>query len=135
MTTNRSRARLVALVSLVLETAIAFATLGLIILSAPIILILAAQTARFAAATGWRGFQFSEFLEVIGLDPNAAAKLYPGVGNIVDWPAALVLGTPALALLALIALLSRANRRQRARIARLQQAALIEDIAKKLEAK
>src|SRR5262245_53975103 len=135
MTTKRALVRIrIELVSSVLECGIAIATLGLIILAAPILLILAAQVERFATAGEWRGFQFSEFLEVIGVDPNSAAELSPVVPGVMEWPATLLLATAALALVLLIVVLGRANRRQRARITGLRQAALIEDIERKLKA-
>ena len=122
------------LVSLFLEFAVAIAALAILAIAAPIILIFAAQLDRLATKGNWRGFAFSEFLDVLGVAPSALAdESRQSTAFILTLPAALVLSLAALILCLVAYGLFRLIRRERTRLVRMQQHALIEDIERKLE--
>jgi hypothetical protein len=124
------------LVSLLLECAIAVAVLAAFMMSFPMTLILASQLNRLATTGDWREFRFSEFLDVLRIDPSSLqGEAQPIAGFFLALPAALLLLLAALALCLLAGVLHRLNRRERARFGGMQQSAMIKDIERKLEAR
>jgi hypothetical protein len=134
MTLRRALVRIRhGLVSLLLESAIAVTVLTALIVAAPLIVILAAQLHGLATTGQWRGFQVSELLDVLRVDPETLATRPDSVaGFVLLLPASLVLFTATLAFCVLAAILHRANRRVCARLYSMQQSALIEDIERQL---
>jgi hypothetical protein len=134
MTIKRALARLrYELVSLFLECGFAIAALAIAAVALPAILILAAQFARLASTGSWRGFAFSELIEVLRVDASALSdESRQFTAFILALPATLVLLVAALVLCLLAYGLRRLIRREHTRLARTQQHALIEDIERKL---
>jgi hypothetical protein len=121
--------------SLLLECVMAAALLAALMAAIPLAVIIAAQLHGLATTGQWRGFQVSEFLDVLHIDPGI---FFPGdsektVGSLLALPASLVLFTTTLFLCVLAGLLHRLNRRERARFLGVQQSALIKDIERELE--
>jgi hypothetical protein len=123
-------------VSLLLECAIAVATLAAFLMSVPMILILASQLNRLAMTGDWREFPFSEFLELVRIDPSSLQGETQAIAKFfLALPATLLLLLAALALCLLAGVLHRLNKRERARFGGMQQSAMIKDIERKLEAR
>lgn len=136
MTPRRIFARIrYELVSLLLECAIAVAVLTATMISAPMILILAAQMDRLTTTGDWRGFRFSEFLDVLRIDPSAILGELPIAGFFLALPATLILFPSALALCLLAGVFHRLNRREKVKFDNMRKSAMIRDIERKLKAR
>ena len=120
-------------VSLLLECVIVIAVLAALIAIIPMVLILAAQLNGLATTGNWRGFQFSEFLEVLRIDLSGPGDTQPVAGLLLALPATLLLFLATVALCLLAGVLHLLNRRERARFDATRLNALIEDIERKLE--
>jgi hypothetical protein len=122
------------LASLFLECGFAVAVLAALPITALIIFILGAQFLRLATTGDWRGFAFSEFIDVLQLDPSVLFTASDHIDKFVlSLPATLVLSVAAAAFCLLAGVARRLNRRERARFVGKQQHALIEDIERKLQ--
>src|SRR5689334_3304949 len=96
MPPRRALARLrYALVSLLSEFAIAAAVLAILIAAVPLAVMLAARLTGWATTGPWRGFQLSELLDVLKIDPGSLPAM---AGSLLPAPAALVLFTGILFL-------------------------------------
>jgi hypothetical protein len=134
MTTRRALARIrYQLVSLLLECAMAAAVLAMIIAIVPMVLILAAQLHGLATTGNWRGFQFSELLDVLQIDVSTMPADSQLIVGLLRVPAALLLFLVTSALYLFAVVLHRLNRRERKRFNNMQQNALIKDIDRALE--
>jgi len=134
MKTKRALARVWhELVSLSLECVFAVVVLALVAAIVPTILILAAQFYRLATTGDWRGFAFSELVDVLGINPSALAdESQPIAQTILALPATLVLSLASIALCLTAYVLHRLLKRERVRFSGKQQNALIEDIERQL---
>jgi cbb3-type cytochrome oxidase subunit 3 len=121
------------LVSLLLECVIAVAVLAAVVAIIPMTLILAAQLHGLLTTGNWRGFQFSEFLDVFRIDLSGPGDTQPVAGFLLALPATLLLFLATLVLCLLAGVLHRLNRRERARFNSSRQNALIKDIERELE--
>jgi hypothetical protein len=112
----------------------AAAVLAALVPAVPLTVVLAAQLYGLATTGQWRGFQVSELLDVLHIDPGSlpGGSLH-GAQSLLSAPASLLLFTIALFLCVLAGLLHRLNRRERARYLGAQQSALIKDIERELE--
>lgn len=135
MTPRRAFARIrYEFLSLLLECVIAVVLLAALIAAIPMAVILAAQLHGLATTGQWRGFQVSEFLDVLHVDPGIFPESSEQTaGYLLSLPASLVLFTAVLFLIVLAGLLHRLSRRARARFLGVQQSALIKDIERELE--
>jgi len=140
MTPRRTLARIrYALLSPLLECVIAAALFAALMAAIPLAVIIAAQLHGLATTGQWRGFQVSEFLDVLHIDPGILSG-DSGSGDsgqagesLLTLPASSVLFTTTLCLCVLAGLIHRLNRRERTRFLGVQQSSLIKDIERELE--